>query len=60
MSKELGATLPEDLLDFLSSTEPGQKFKQVILFSTIDEDRFPVRGTNECRVALLYVDKGCF
>ena len=44
MSKELRATLPEDLLDFLSSTEPGEKFKQVILFSTTDEDGWPRHG----------------
>jgi len=44
MSKNLGATLPEDLLDFLSSTEPGEKFKQVILFSTTDEDGWPRHG----------------
>ncbi len=44
MSKELGATLPEDLLDFLSSTEPGEKFNQVILFSTTDEDGWPRHG----------------
>jgi len=44
MSKELGATLPENLLDFLSSTEPGEKFKQVILFSTTDEDGWPRHG----------------
>ena len=44
MSKELGATLPPDLLDFLSSTEPEEKFKQVILFSTTDEDGWPRHG----------------
>ncbi len=44
MSKNLGATLPEDLLEFLSSTEPGEKFKQVILFSTTDEDGWPRHG----------------
>jgi len=44
MSKNLGATLPKDLLDFLSSTEPGEKFKQVILFSTTDEDGWPRHG----------------
>ncbi len=44
MSKNLGETLPEDLLDFLSSTEPGEKFKQVILFSTTDEDGWPRHG----------------
>ena len=44
MSRELGATLPENLLDFLSSTEPGEKFKQVILFSTTDEDGWPRHG----------------
>ncbi len=44
MSKELGATLPKDLLDFLSSTEPEGKFKQVILFSTTDEDGWPRHG----------------
>jgi hypothetical protein len=44
MSKNLGATLPDDLLDFLSSTEPGDKFKQVILFSTTDEDGYPRHG----------------
>lgn len=49
MSKNLGATLPEDLLDFLSSTEPGEKFKQVILFSTIDEDGWPRHGLLSAR-----------
>ncbi len=49
MSKELGATLPEDLLDFLSSTEPGEKFKQVILFSTTDEDGWPRHGLLSAR-----------
>ncbi len=44
MSKELGATLPKDLLEFLSSTEPAGKFKQVILFSTTDEDGWPRHG----------------
>ncbi len=44
MSKNLGATLPEDLLGFLSSTEPGEKFKQVILFSTTDEGGWPRHG----------------
>jgi hypothetical protein len=44
MSKNLGATLPQDLLDFLSATEPGEKFKQVILFSTTDEDGWPRHG----------------
>ena len=49
MSKNLGATLPEDLLDFLSSTEPGDKFKQVILFSTTDEDGWPRHGLLSAR-----------
>jgi len=49
MSKELGATLPKDLLDFLSSTEPGEKFKQVILFSTTDEDGWPRHGMLSAR-----------
>ncbi len=49
MSKELGVTLPEDLLDFLSSTEPGEKFKQVILFSTTDEDGWPRHGLLSAR-----------
>ncbi len=49
MSKDLGATLPEDLLDFLSSTEPGEKFKQVILFSTTDEDGWPRHGLLSAR-----------
>jgi len=49
MSKELGATLPEDLLNFLSSTEPGEKFKQVILFSTTDEDGWPRHGLLSAR-----------
>jgi len=49
MSKNLGATLPEDLLDFLSSTEPGEKFKQVILFSTTDEDGWPRHGLLSAR-----------
>ena len=49
MSKELGATLPKDLLDFLSSTEPGEKFKQVILFSTTDEDGWPRHGLLSAR-----------
>jgi len=49
MSKELGATLPEDLLDFLSSTEPGEKFKQVILFSTTDENGWPRHGLLSAR-----------
>ena len=44
MSKNLGAALPEDLLDFLSSTEPEDKFHQVILFSTTDEDGWPRHG----------------
>ena len=44
MSKNLGATLPQDLLDFLSATESGEKFKQVILFSTTDEDGWPRHG----------------
>jgi len=49
MSKELGATLPEDLLDFLSSTKPGEKFKQVILFSTTDENGWPRHGLLSAR-----------
>ncbi len=52
MSKDLGATLPEDLLDFLSSTEPGDKFKQVILFSTTDEDGWPRHGLLSAREVL--------
>ncbi|MEE8461340.1 MAG: hypothetical protein V3S50_04395 [Acidobacteriota bacterium] len=52
MSKNLGATLPEDLLDFLSSTEPGDKFKQVILFSTTDEDGWPRHGLLSAREVL--------
>ena len=52
MSKNLGATLPKDLLDFLSSTEPGNKFKQVILFSTTDEDGWPRHGLLSAREVL--------
>ncbi len=52
MSKNLGATLPEDLLDFLSSTEPGEKFNQVILFSTTDEDGWPRHGLLSAREVL--------
>ena len=52
MSKNLGSTLPEDLLDFLSSTEPGEKFKQVILFSTTDEDGWPRHGLLSAREVL--------
>jgi hypothetical protein len=52
MSKNLGATLPEDLLDFLSRTEPGEKFKQVILFSTTDEDGWPRHGLLSAREVL--------
>ena len=52
MSKNLGATLPEDLLDFLSSTKPGEKFKQVILFSTTDEDGWPRHGLLSAREVL--------
>ncbi len=52
MSKNLGATLPEDLLNFLSSTEPGDKFKQVILFSTTDEDGWPRHGLLSAREVL--------
>ncbi len=52
MSKNLGATLPQDLLDFLSSTEPGEKFKQVILFSTTDEDGWPRHGLLSAREVL--------
>ncbi len=52
MSKNLGATLPEDLLEFLSSTEPGEKFKQVILFSTTDEDGWPRHGLLSAREVL--------
>ena len=52
MSKNLGATLPKDLLDFLSSTEPGDKFKQVILFSTTDEDGWPRHGLLSAREVL--------
>ena len=52
MSKNLGATLPKDLLDFLSSTEPGEKFKQVILFSTTDEDGWPRHGLLSAREVL--------
>ena len=52
MSKNLGATLPKDLLDFLSSTEPGEKFKQVILFSTPDEDGWPRHGLLSAREVL--------
>jgi hypothetical protein len=52
MSKNLGANLPEDLLDFLSSTEPGEKFKQVILFSTTDEDGWPRHGLLSAREVL--------
>jgi len=52
MSKNLGATLPEDLLDFLSSTEPGDKFKQVILFSTTDEDGWQRHGLLSAREVL--------
>ena len=52
MSKNLGVTLPEDLLDFLSSTEPGEKFKQVILFSTTDEDGWPRHGLLSAREVL--------
>ena len=52
MSKNLGSTLPEDLLDFLSSTEPGDKFKQVILFSTTDEDGWPRHGLLSAREVL--------
>ena len=44
MSKNLGATLPEDLLDFLSSTEPCEQFKQVLLCSTTYEDGWPRHG----------------
>ena len=52
MSKNLGANLPGDLLDFLSSTEPGEKFKQVILFSTTDEDGWPRHGLLSAREVL--------
>ena len=44
MSKNLGTTLPTDLLDFLSSGEPASKFQEVILFSTVDEDGWPRHG----------------
>ncbi len=44
MSKDLGTTLPTDLLDFLSSSEPASKFQEVILFSTVDEDGWPRHG----------------
>ena len=44
MSQDRGTTLPEDLLDFLSGSEPASKFNQVILFSTIDEDGWPRHG----------------
>ena len=44
MSKDLGSSLPEDLLDFLSRAEPDEKFKQVVLFSTMDEGGWPRHG----------------
>lgn len=44
MSKELGGTLPNDLMDFLSQTEPEEKFKQVIIFNTVDDDGWPRHG----------------
>ena len=44
MSKELGSTLPQDVLDHLSDSEQDDKFKDVILFSTVDEDGWPRHG----------------
>ena len=44
MSKKVGEALPDDLWDFLSRTEPQDKFKQVIIFNTVDEDGWPRHG----------------
>ena len=44
MLKELGSTLPQDVLDYLSDSGQEDKFKDVILFSTIDEDGWPHHG----------------
>ena len=44
MSKELGSTLPQDVLDYLSDSGQDGKFKDVILFNTVDEDGWPRHG----------------
>lgn len=66
MSKDRGSTLPEDLLDVLSGRDFPGKFKQVILFNTVDEDGWPRHGllsprevvakNNKRLLVLLYSD----
>ena len=44
MSKEVGSTLPQDVEDYLSDSGKADKFKDVILFNTVDEDGWPRHG----------------
>ncbi|MEE8583926.1 MAG: pyridoxamine 5'-phosphate oxidase family protein, partial [Acidobacteriota bacterium] len=44
MSQDLGANLPQDLFQFLSSAGPEENSHQVILFTTIDADGWPRHG----------------
>ena len=44
MSKELGSTLPQDVLDYLSSSGKNSKSSEVILLSTVDENGWPRHG----------------
>ena len=44
MSKELGSTLPQDVLEYLSDNGQDDKFKDVILFNTVDQDGWPRHG----------------
>ena len=44
MSKELGSTLPQDVLDYLSDSGQDGKIKDVILFNTVDQNGWPRHG----------------
>ncbi|MEE8348251.1 MAG: hypothetical protein V3R94_01680 [Acidobacteriota bacterium] len=44
MSKELGPTLPQDLLNHLSNSASEEKSKEVILLNTVNENGWPRHG----------------
>ena len=41
MSKQLGASLPEELFNLLRTVEPPREDKKVILLTTVDDDGWP-------------------
>ena len=44
MSKELGSTLPQNVLEYLSDSGQDDEFRDVILFNTVDQDGWPRHG----------------